>query len=819
MTFAHDWLLILAAAPIAWCAWGWRRSYRRLGLLLKTAALVAIVLALAEPQQKIAETYAAVAVLSDVSASIPQEQRARQQSFVGRARGAGGGHSLRPMEFGARAARSLADGAAGRSTNIESALRDSMSALPPDRVPRIVLLSDGLANEGAVERAVFEARRRGVPVDTVALAGRQAPQLSLEAVTMPAQAFVGERFPIDLTVRSPSAATASVELRAEGKTIGESVLRLPAGEGPVTVRARLDIAGSALIEGTLRSPAHGEARFAGAVSLRRPRALLITGDGGAAAAPLAGVLTSSGFDLQQAGSASILAEDARAQYDVIVAANENFEAWSEKAKASAEHFVREGGGFLLIAGERNLYREPEEAEEDILQAMLPAKLAPPRLPEGIAVVLVVDKSSSMEGKKMQLARQSALGVVENLRVIDKVGVLAFDNSFEWAVPLQRNEFPAATKKLISGIIADGGTQIAPALHEAYRLIKPQQTVYKHVLLLTDGISEEGDSIALAREAAMNAITISTIGLGQDVNRSYLERVANSAEGKSYFLLDISALEQIVLRDVMEHTGSSVTEKEFTPIADRSYEILADLDLAEPGPLLGWVKFEAKPEADTILRVDDEDPLLVRWQYGLGRSVVFASDAKDRWAANWVAWDGFDRFWANVIRDILPRSSTDGAVTEYDEASDEIVVRYRAAAGSSAAASPPELYALGPDGYRQARLPERDAEGYTARFPAEGRFGLFRIRPASDAPLFPETAHYRENSELSEYGADVELMQTIAAATGGRFNPAPEEIFDTQGKAVERRMDLWPLLLALAIMLNLIELLARKGWLPVLGRWA
>ena len=203
--------------------------------------------------------------------------------------------------------------------------------------------------------------------------------------------------------------------------------------------------------------------------------------------------------------------------------------------------------------------------------MLPAKLAPPRLPEGIAVVLVVDKSSSMEGKKMQLARQSALGVVENLRAIDKVGVLAFDNSFEWAVPLQRNEFPAATKKLISGIIADGGTQIAPALHEAYRLIKPQQTVYKHVLLLTDGISEEGDSIALAREAAMNAITISTIGLGQDVNRSYLERVANSAEGKSYFLLDISALEQIVLRDVMEHTGSSVTEKEFTPIADRSYE--------------------------------------------------------------------------------------------------------------------------------------------------------------------------------------------------------------------------------------------------------
>lgn len=819
MTFARDWVLLLAIAPLAWCAWEWSRSYRRLGLLLKTAALIAIVMALAEPRRKILETYAAVAVLSDASASIPEEQRERQASFVGRARRAAGGHSLRPMEFSAKAARSLADGADDRSTNIESALRDSISALPPDRVPRVVLLSDGLANRGAVERAVFEARRQGVAVDTVALAGRKAPTLNLTAVTMPNQAFVGERFPIDLTVHSPAASTASVELHAEGKTIGESQLRLPEGEGLVTVRARLDIAGATLIEGTLRSPEFGEVRFAGVVSLRRPRALLLTGDGSAATAPLAGVLTSAGFDLQRAGSASVLNEDAGSQYDAIIAVNENFEAWPEKAKAAAEYFVREGGGFLLVAGERNLYREPEESKEDIFQAMLPAELAPPRTPEGIALVLVVDKSSSMEGKKMLLARQSAVGVVENLRTIDRVGVLAFDNSFEWAVPLQRNEFSAATKKLISGIIADGGTQIAPALHEAYKLIKPQKTVYKHILLLTDGISEEGDSIALAREAAMNEVTISTIGLGQDVNRSYLERVANSATGKSYFLIDISALEQIVLKDVMEHTGSSVTEKEFAPIADRDYEILADLDLAEPGPLLGWVKFEAKPEADTILRVDDEDPLLIRWQYGLGRSVVFASDAKDRWAANWVSWSGFDRFWANVIRDILPRTAKNDTVTEYDAANDEIVVRYRSAVASQTA-DPPELYALGPDGYRQARTPERDAEGYTVRFPAEGKFGLFRIRPmAGDVPLFSETAHYRENSELSEYGADVELMQTIAAATGGRFNPAPEEIFDTQGESVERWMDLWPLLLALAILLNLIEILARKGRLPVLGRWA
>ena len=417
-----------------------------------------------------------------------------------------------------------------------------------------------------------------------------------------------------------------------------------------------------------------------------------------------------------------------------------------------------------------------------------------------------------------MARQSALGVVENLRSIDSVGVLAFDNSFEWAAPLERNEFPAETKRLIAGIVADGGTQIAPALGEAYRTIKPRNAVYKHILLLTDGISEEGDSIALAREAASNEVTISTIGMGQDVNRSYLERVARSADGQSYFLIDISALEQIVLKDVMEHTGTSVTEREFVPTAERDFEILHGLDLSEPGPLLGWVKFEAKPEAETILWAADEDPLFVRWQYGLGRSGVFASDAKDRWATNWVAWDGFDTFWANALRDILPRSSATATETEYDPVSDEIVVRYIPSAGD-AGPDPPQVFALGPEGYRQVATPKPTADGYEARFPAEGRHGLFRVRPAEESRAFPETAHYRENSELLRYGTNAELMRSIAAATGGRSNPAPEELFVSDGRTIERWMDLWPLLLVLAIVLNLVELLARKGWLPVLGRWA
>ena len=66
-----------------------------------------------------------------------------------------------------------------------------------------------------------------------------------------------------------------------------------------------------------------------------------------------------------------------------------------------------GGGADLISGEKNVYVE-NKTIEDALDRLLPAKLAPPRSPEGTLVILIVDKSSSMEGKKMELARLASI---------------------------------------------------------------------------------------------------------------------------------------------------------------------------------------------------------------------------------------------------------------------------------------------------------------------------------------------------------------------------------------------------------------------------
>ncbi len=423
----------------------------------------------------------------------------------------------------------------------------------------------------------------------------------------------------------------------------------------------------------------------------------------------------------------------------------------------------------------------------------------------------------MEGKKIELARQAAIGVVDNLRPIDEVGVLIFDNSFQWDVPIRHAEDKVLIKRLISGIIPDGGTQIAPALAEAYRKVLPTRATFKHIVLLTDGISEEGDSLDLSKEALAQHVTISTVGLGQDVNRAYLEKVAATAGGKSYFLSEPAGLEQIVLKDVMEHTGSTAVEKTLRPFVAKNTEILDGVGIDTAPPLKGYVRFISKPTAETILKVDEEDPLLVRWQYGLGRAVVFTSDAKSRWAADWVTWKGFDKLWTNTFRDLLPHAESGEAKAEYDSASGDLVVNYHLGADAEDPAKLPEIFVLGPRGFRQpVPITKLGDKSYRGTIHIGDLQGLFRIRPLDESRAFPEVGFYQPEQELLDYGSNEFLLRSVAQFSGGRFNPDPKQVFDSGGRAQSSTLRLWPMLLGFAIALNLAELLMRKVRRPSLS---
>ena len=411
---------------------------------------------------------------------------------------------------------------------------------------------------------------------------------------------------------------------------------------------------------------------------------------------------------------------------------------------------------------------------------------------------------------MELARLAAIGAVENLRPIDMVGVLIFDNTFEWVVPIRRAEDKNLIKRLISGITPDGGTQIPPALAEAFKRIQPIQATYKHIVLMTDGISEEGDAQEVAKEAALKHVTISSVGIGQDVNKNFLERIAVTAGGKGYFVTDYSVLEQILIKDVQEHTGTTAVERPLSAEISRAAEVLTGVGMETAPALKGYIRFDAKPSAETILKVDVRDPLLTRWQYGLGRSAVLASDAKSRWAADWITWKGYDKFWSNVTRDLLPHAQAGEARLDYDASNGNLMVQYRLGPGIPEPAKLPGIYVFGPENFRQVVDVKKVAAGtFEGRVAIGARQGLFRIRPVEDSPAFPEAGLYRPETELSDYGSNTDLLKQVAAFTGGKFNPAPGDVFEAGKRSIPTVVSLWPALLAAAVLMSIAELVMRK----------
>jgi Ca-activated chloride channel family protein len=814
--------LALAGGIILFIEWWFFAKRQR--MWLKVASLAAIAIALFGPAMSLFETKLAVTILADTSQSLTQQDMDTLSQRISQVQQARGRHIVRVLPF-ARGVRPIGPeeatgslkpttGDTGRGTNLEASIRDAIASTPAGLVPHFVVVSDGMETEGNVMQALWQAQQMNIPIDTYALRGRAKPQLNIDAVKMPPQAFAGEKFPVEITLRSPREASARLELRAEGKAIGSGELKLKTGSNDLTVTAAVTTSGVIHLSGVINAGDLGEARFDQAVYIQKPRMLYISEDPAGTDSNFMKAVDSYQFEVTKQANLDL---DSMRKYEVIVLNNQDLEGYSPATKLAIETYVKQGGGLLTIGGERNQYIEKKPGTpEDPLERTLPAKLAPPRSPEGTCVVLIVDKSSSMEGRKMELARIASIGVIENLRPIDLVGVLIFDNSHQWAVPIRRAEDKTLIKRLVAGITPDGGTQIAPAVAEAFKKIVPVKATFKHIVLLTDGISEEGDSIALAREAGAQRVTISTVGLGQDVNKGYLEKIAQFSKGKSYFLTDPSGLEQILLRDVMEFTGSTAVEKPAQPILMRAAEILEGTAIDKAPVLKGYVKYEAKPSADLLLTVPGEkgalqDPLLARWQYGLGRVTVFTSDAKSRWAENWMAWQGFDRFWGNVLRDLLPHSETEDSSLTFDPTNRELEVVYRLPSSEDAKTKVPSLFVFGPNEFRQPVLVQKVAAGvYRGRILIGDRTGLFRVRPAETTRLFPEVGFYRQESEVVEYGNNPELLKQLARFSGGVAEPNPGDVFRGGGRQIETSLALWPILLGLAILLNLIELFLRKG---------
>jgi Ca-activated chloride channel family protein len=160
----------------------------------------------------------------------------------------------------------------------------------------------------------------------------------------------------------------------------------------------------------------------------------------------------------------------------------------------------------------------------------------------VNLALVIDKSGSMGGDKIERAREAALEAVRRLSANDLVSLVVYDNGVRVLVPASRVGDGVALSQAIEEITASGGTNLhGGVVAGAGELRKHIEEGYAHrVLLLSDGLANVGPQTpealgSLGAQLVREGISVTTIGLGLDFNEDLMTRLARRSDGNTYFV--------------------------------------------------------------------------------------------------------------------------------------------------------------------------------------------------------------------------------------------------------------------------------------------
>ncbi|MFO0956935.1 MAG: VWA domain-containing protein [Isosphaeraceae bacterium] len=827
------WLFGLVVLPALalyfwWSLVDFSRTQRIASLLARSAVVVLLVLSLAGLSiiRSTRDQYVVVAV--DRSLSVDESAFEAADAFVKEAAASAGNHRVARLDFATvpGAVREMGDlnppeqELDRKGTDIAAAIEVAAAAIPPNRVPRLVILSDGNATSGDALKAALKS---GLPIDTLALATRDDPEVQVSAVEAPAQIAQGEPFPATVVIDTNVDENAgTLDLYRGDIKVASQPVKLRKGENRFTFTQSIE--GDRLAKLTARVSGFRDtlldnnSDFGLVFAAGKPRILLIDGDSRNSSRDLAYALEEQGMQVDSRppqGMPESLAD--MQNYECLVLSNVPATALNLRKMDVARTYVQElGGGLIMLGGDQSfgLGGYYKTSIEEILPVR--SDFEKEKEKPSLAMVLVIDKSGSMGGEKIEMAKEAARAAVELLGPSDKVGVIAFDGEPFWISEVH----PAADKPFvldrIASIEAGGGTAMYPAMEEAYDALQRTVAKLKHVIILTDGISLPGDFEGISQQMAAARMTISTVGVGQELDEQLLQEIARIGNGRHYLVEDPSTVPQIFAKETVAASKSAINEQPFTPVVVRPTKVLNDLGLDEAPLLLGFVVTRPKPTSEVILATESGEPLLTWWRYGLGMSVAFTSDAKNRWAAEWLSWPGYAKFWAQVVRHAMRQAETKGIVAKVERKGREAVVAIDAidAAGKFLNQADTTLSVIDPRQNRTTLTMEQSAPGrYVATVPTSeaGDYHFMIAQKYRGQPIYNQTRGLAVGypDELRLKATNRDLLSEIARGTGGRIDPRAAELFAADERVAPRVTPLWPWLVTAAALVFVGDVALRR----------
>jgi Ca-activated chloride channel family protein len=838
------WLGLLAALPLlpllsSRSLADLPRTRRALSLLARALLCAALLLALARPSQTFDATRVGAVLLVDTSASISDADLEHARSFVREAAAARGDDSLELVTFDARPRRLPAPDAplvrapqaAGLETDLQAAVQLGYGLLTEGALPRLVLLSDGRQTRGDLLAEAERAARLGVSIDHVLLQRARSDETAVTALELPPALRVGEPFELRARVFSTAPRRARLKLFQDGvlgSLDGIRDVELPLGESEHAFRAVVRASGEVTyrVEVTPEGAdlfAENNAVSSVAVVPGRPRVLVVDSEPGQLSA-FAQALFAQDFEVEVRGAAAMprsLAELARNDFVIV---SDVPEAQMPAASVTAlQQYVRDlGGGFMMAGGPRafGLGGYQGTAMEDLLPVRMDSERR--RDEHTLALALVIDASGSMAGAKIELAKEAARATAELLGGQDALAVIAFASQPERLVRMQNASNRTRISQNIGRMQAQGGTSIFPALDAAFQDLLTTTARVKHVILLTDGQTQETGIPELVQAMHAEGLTISTVGLGTDVNRGLLQQIAGDGGGRAYLTTDATSVPRIFVRETNTVGQNSAVEVLTHAVPVEPADFLRGVDVRSAPLLRGYVATQAKPRpAQVVLATESADPLLARMRVGLGWSLAWTSDWKPRWAPDWLRWRAFPAFVAQLVREHMRERAHDELPMQARVVGGELVVGVDAIGpddrfmnGLEAALEldgPMEASTRAP---RAIALRQRAPGRYEARLPLD-RYGTFALsttlrREGRAVARSHGQVSHPYPQELAVIEPDAALLARVSARTGGRQLASAAEVFDARGQSVLAHRELWARFVLAGLALFLVDLALRRA---------